>query len=171
MFNCDCSLLWMNRLAAETSSEQVNRAMSDAQCLMNDTADYGDGVSADSEAAGSPIGGGGGGGKKTRASVPQDSPVFGPVDGGGDATDVNSRIYDESKVTRVSALDENTCPGKERPLVDDGGAPDAAQNSDRVLWETANGSSSADRALRRPSAPQLLFPLLLVFALRSRRRC
>lgn len=156
----------MNRLAAETTSEQVNRAMSDAQCLTNDTADYDDGLLTDDRSSR----GGGGGGKNEKAGT---SPSQDLLQGGGPPTDGTTRVIDESKLTKVSALNEDTCPGKERPLVD--GTPDAAQNSDRVLWESTNSSSSATDRPRRSPAPltlQLLSLLsVLASAVYSRHRC
>lgn len=187
VFDCDCSLLWMNRLAVETTNEQVSRAFSDAQCLMNDTADdvdYSTGSRADHKTLGdghnrmsdaqpaADVGG-----PSSVGDIPSDGTGAGamPSDGigagvsdgtGVGVSDGTFKAYDESQLTKVSALTEDTCPGKEQPLVD--GAPDAAQNSDRVLWESNNNASGAGTRLVRSSATLSVLLSVLVFAVRRR---
>lgn len=186
VFDCDCSLLWMNRLAAETISDQVSRAFSDAQCMMNDTADDvvggGDvGYSTGSRTGHKTHANGGNGGDYSRMSdakpaadvgglssagaMASDGTGAGVSDGTLKAYDGTLKAYDESQLTKVSALTEDTCPGKEQPLVDV--APDAAQNSDRVLYN----ASGAGTRLVRSSAPLPVLLSALVFAIRRRRLC
>lgn len=201
VFNCDCSLLWMNRLAAETINELVRRAFSDAQCLMNDTADdrvgggggedddNNNGYSTDSRTGDKAHANGGsgvpaiaagfvGGTYSRKSDAKSAADVGGPSSAGATSSegfgagvsDVMFKAYDESQLTKVSALTEDTCPGKEQPLED--GAPDAAQNSDRVLWESNNksgaGRAAADRSLLRSSATLPILLSALVFTVRHR---
>lgn len=162
VYDCDCGLLWMNRLSAETINEQVIRELSDAACLMNDTANGAGG----NAATGQPMTFGIAVDSYDRAQKTGTQEAVAveetePADG-GDAS------FDESKLIKVSSLKEETCPGKERPLVD--GVSDAAQNSDRILRQDKSGG-----AVVRPSAPLLLslpLPLsahVLLAVLRSRR--
>ncbi|XP_025417971.1 connectin-like [Sipha flava] len=189
-FECDCDLLWMNRLAAETINEQVKRVLSEAECTMNSTAADGDDGSVEQQFGSGKqrkafenglddgVPGVGVGGYGEQAGGTGSTGADGGGSGGGTGTSdgadaVLMRSADESQLTKVSALDEDTCPGKEPPVVD--GAPDAAQNSDRVLWESTKTSGSAAAAtaalFRTPSPWSSVSPLLLpalVFALRSR---
>ncbi|VVC26410.1 Hypothetical protein CINCED_3A001025 [Cinara cedri] len=68
--------------------------------------------------------------------------------------DGGDKPFDESKMIKVSSLNEDTCPGKEQPLVE--GAPDAAQNSDRVLLPVKSGG-----AIFRPTASMQMLSVLL----------
>lgn len=99
--------------------------------------------------------------------------------GAAGAEDAGPQTFDEfykspggdlQPLTLVSSLDEDTCPGKEQPLVD--GAPDAAQNSDRVLWESnkSSGVGGGAAALPGSSAATPLLLLLLLSALATARR-
>lgn len=132
----------MNELAAKTTNEQVARELSSAQCQMNDTAD-GDG---DGDLS--------------------DLKVVGPRPGYGanlvDADTAAIKPPEDPQLIAIRTLDEDTCPGKERPLVD--GAPDAAQNSDRVLWES---TKSVAAPLRR--SPLTVLAAVVVLAVI--RRC
>ncbi|XP_029343584.1 connectin isoform X1 [Acyrthosiphon pisum] len=172
MFECDCSLLWMNRLAAEINNEQVKRELTTAQCQMNDTADS---DLADLKVAGprNVYGGDGGGygANQVDAETTADKAIS--VGGGGMMGGADGgfpKSFDEPQVVAISSLNEDTCPGKEQPLVD--GAPDAAQNSDRVLWESTKSASAAGSTLQAPLGRSALPVLALVFAIIIRsRRC
>jgi len=175
MFECDCSLLWMNRLAVETNNEQVENELKTAQCQMNDTADS-DGDLADLKVAGprSVYGGDGGGygANQLDAETTADKAIsVGGAGGGmiGGADGGLPRSFDEPQVVAVSSLDEDTCPGKEQPLVD--GAPDAAQNSDRVLWESTKSAAAAGSTLQAPLGRSALPVLAFVLAVIRSRRC
>lgn len=183
-FDCDCDLLWMNRLAEETLSEQVSNALSKAQCVMNTTAggsgsDISDGLDDFGELVRKTGFGSGGSGvsgvmgrgsnvhsnRKTNVDLEAEY-LAGSIsnDFEDDVQDLTYKSFDESQITSVSTLTEETCPGKEVPIVD--GAPDAAQNSDRVLWE--NKISAAGSTLHRQSTPLtfiVLLPLHLALAL------
>jgi len=178
MFECDCSLLWMNRLAVETNNEQVARELATAQCQMNDTADNdGGGDLADLKVSGprSVYGGDGGGGygaNQLDAETTADKAIsVGGVGGGmvGGADGGFPKSFDESQVIVVSSLNEDTCPGKEQPLVD--GAPDAAQNSDRVLWESTKSAAGTGSVLRAPLGLSTLPVLVSVVTVIRSRRC
>uniref|UniRef100_A0A2S2PRN2 Connectin n=1 Tax=Schizaphis graminum TaxID=13262 RepID=A0A2S2PRN2_SCHGA len=173
-FECDCSLLWMNRLAIETNNEQVARELSTAQCQMNDTAD-GDVDLTDLKVTGPKngynSGGGGGvggyGANKVDAETAADK-ADKTVGGSGEmgAADGLPMPFDDTQLIAVRSLSEDTCPGKEQPLVDM--APDAAQNSDRVLWQSTQ-SAAAATALPAPMCLSSLPVLTAVFAIiRSR---
>ncbi|KAL4122443.1 hypothetical protein QTP88_014774 [Uroleucon formosanum] len=173
MFECDCSLLWMNRLAAETNNEQVEKELKTAQCQMNDTTDS---DLADLKVAGprSVYGGDGGGygANQVDTETTADKAIsVGGVGGGmmGGADGGLPRSFDEPQVIAISSLDEDTCPGKEQPLVD--GAPDAAQNSDRVLWESTKSAAAAGSTLRAPLGRSALSVLGFVLAVIHSRRC
>lgn len=169
----------MNRLAEETANDQVKRELSNAQCLMNDTADDGRPPAAGHEgrdydgtggslAPGAAAGGaGGGGGRHGTDETGMDARVGQATDGGqsADGNDEYNKPFDESQLTKVSVLNENTCPGKEQPLVD--GTPDVAQNSGRVVFEAKSGGARAPAAAVLPAVASAA----LVLALRSRRRC
>lgn len=170
----------MNRLAVDTMNEQVSNALSEAQCVMNTTTDGaggdvvgGGGVnnglddfgvqktgfgSGDSGVLGrGSIGYSNRKAKVNAADLGAESLAGGaPDDFEDDAQEMPYKSFDESQITLVSTLTEETCPGKEVPIVD--GAPDAAQNSDRVLWE--NNKSAAGSAVHRQSTP-LTFIVLL----------
>lgn len=176
-FVCDCGLLWMNRLAEETVNDQVSSALSDVQCRMNDTSDEVDGGPGGSSGAARPdkmtIADGAGPRRVPGASSAGGDERAGSADANGEpkltagespsSSDASNRPHDdESRLVRVSAMDDDTCPGKERPVVD--GAPDAAQNSDRILQESSNKSSAVARAAA------LCRPFLLA-ALVLARRC
>lgn len=180
VFDCHCNLLWMNKLAAETNNEQVSTVLSEAQCQMNETAD--DGADDGYMVAGqTPYDSAvtRGHGRKTDAAVDgmdgSAATVTAAVGGSGGsfggADEYVSRSFDESKLIKVSALDEETCPGKEQPVVD--GPPDAAQNSDRVLWQSNNSSATptAVRSSLHLTGVLLLSTVLAVFASFRSRRC
>ncbi|XP_022180831.1 connectin-like [Myzus persicae] len=179
MFECDCSLLWMNRLALETTNDQVARELATAQCQMNDTADSdGGGDLADLKVAGprNVYGGGDGGygANQVDAETPADKAISVGGAGGGIADGVDGGLpksFDEPLVVTIRTLNEDTCPGKEQPLVD--GAPDAAQNSDRVLWESTKSAAAAaaGSALHAPLGRSAMPVLAVVFAVVSSRRC
>jgi len=174
MFECDCSLLWMNRLAVETNNEQVERELMTAQCQMNDTADNG-GDLADLKVSGprNVYGGGGGYGEnQVDAETTADKAISAGGVGGrmvGGTDGGFPKSFDESQVIAVSSLNEDTCPGKEQPLVD--GAPDAAQNSDRVLWESTKSATGTGSVLRAPLGRSTLPVFVSVVAIIRSRRC
>lgn len=158
LFTCDCGLLWMNRLAAETVNEQVKTALTEAKCQMNDTSEGGSdpvtiGTAPNRKTyAGLPDTATSGVGNRyikytgTKTTVDAKSPANG-VDDYDTVYRVTPPSSNKVLTVRVSSLDEDTCPGKEQPLVD--GAPDAAQNSDRVLSQSTK--SSAPLPFLRPS--------------------
>ncbi|XP_025206175.1 connectin-like [Melanaphis sacchari] len=166
-FECDCGLLWMNQLAIETNNEQVAREMSAAQCQMNETADGDGDLTSDLKVAGPKNGYGGGyGANKVDAETAADKSV-GSSGETMDAADGSPRLSDDTQLIAVISLNEDTCPGKEQPLVD--GAPDAAQNSDRVLWESTKSAAAAS-GLPAPLCLSALPVLATVLAIvRSRR--
>lgn len=175
----------MNRLAVDTMNEQVSNALSEAQCVMNTTTDGAGGgvvggVNNGLDDFGVPVqktgfGSGDNGvlgrgsigysnrkAKVNAADLGAESLAGGaPDDFEDDAQEMPYKSFDESQITLVSTLTEETCPGKEVPIVD--GAPDAAQNSDRVLWE--NNKSAAGSAVHRQSTPLVLLTLNSALAL------
>jgi len=143
---------------------------------MNDTADNdGGGDLADLKVEGprNVYGDGGGGysGNQVDAETTADKAIS--VGGGGMMGGADGglpKLFDEPQVVAISSLNEDTCPGKEQPLVD--GAPDAAQNSDRVLWESTKSAAAAGSALQAPLSRSALPVLALVFAIIIRsHRC
>ncbi|XP_050432018.1 connectin-like isoform X2 [Adelges cooleyi] len=181
VFECDCNLLWMKRVAADTSNEQLSRELMDAKCSINDT----DGPAA---ATGRQTAVSGGGPDKVGSRRDDNK-----LDGGGSDTDDRKETggygskggdrktvdvdggeehggrlpppLDESQMVSVTDLDENTCPGKEQAVVD--GTPDAAQNSDRVLWESKSAAAAPGPSV---AFALLLMPLPWATAVLFRRR-
>lgn len=156
----------MNQLAVETNNEQVKRELSTAQCQMNDTAD-GDSDLDDMKVTGPKNGYVGGyGANKVDADITAADKAIGSGEMGAAAEGGLPKPFDDdTQLIAVSTLNEDTCPGKEQPLVDR--APDAAQNSDRVLWESTKSAAAVP-------APLCLSPLAIlatVFAIFIRLRC
>lgn len=157
----------MNQLAVETSNEQVQRELSTAQCQMNDTADS-DGDLDDMKVTGpkNDYGGGGYGSNKVDADITAANKAIGGGEMGAAADGGLPKSFDDdTQLIAVSTLNEDTCPGKEQPLVDR--APDAAQNSDRVLWESTKSAAAVPASLCLSSLPVLATVFAMI--VRSRR--
>lgn len=175
VFACDCSLLWMNQLTAETINDQVKTALTEAQCQMNDTSeeDGGDSAGAGHRSyTGHPAASGKYHEKSIADTEAAAADTRGSMAGDANVLDESAGSQSDKKLLiKVSSLDEDTCPGKEQPLVDS--APDAAQNSDRGLWQS--GETSAALPSFQPSTVgrSLFLPLLsstaLLFAIRFHR--
>ncbi|XP_050537870.1 connectin-like isoform X2 [Daktulosphaira vitifoliae] len=140
VLECDCSLLWMKRVAADTNNEQLNRELTDTKCWINDT----DGPTSSVGRKAKSDGG-------LTDSLDNYREENNKLDDGYDDHKDTFNVHtgkdhydrsrlEETPVVSVIDMDENTCPGKEQAVVD--GTPDAAQNSDRVLWESKSTAST-----------------------------
>jgi len=143
---------------------------------MNDTADSDGGDDlVDLKVAGPRLYGGDGGGyganQLDAETTAEKAILVGGVGGGimGGSNGGLPKSFDEPQVVIINSLNEDTCPGKEQPVVE--GAPDAAQNSDRVLWESTKSAAAAGSALQAPLGRSALPVFALVFAIIHSRSC